>query len=124
MPNDGYIPNLPQGMAVEVPALVDGRGIHPVRMDKPLPVAITQMIAAQGAIQQLLIEAYQESPATLLRMLIAPGIYLRNAVAPSRHVRPHEGNLPELWLARPPNLQYYVYDREQGLCSATAMPAA
>lgn len=84
VPNDGYIPNLPQGMAVEVPALVDGRGIHPVRMDKPLPVAITQMIAAQGAIHQLLIEAYQEKSRNKLlqAMLIDPTVSTyNNAVA-------------------------------------------
>lgn len=57
--NAGYAPNLPDGMVVEIPALVDGEGIHPRKTEK-VPAAIAAMIATQGAIADLLYEAYVE----------------------------------------------------------------
>jgi alpha-galactosidase len=59
MPNHANIPGLPEGMAVELPARVDGNGIHPKQM-APLPDAITEMIRIQGVIHKLIIEAYAE----------------------------------------------------------------
>ncbi len=80
VPNHGLIPNLPQGMVVEVPALVDGTGIHPIAMSEPLPGAIAQMIATQGSIHQLVLEAYQEQSRNKLlqAMLIDPTISTYN----------------------------------------------
>jgi alpha-galactosidase len=57
--NDGYAPNLPNGMVVEIPVIVDGDGIHPQKTEK-IPTAIASMIATQGAISELLYEAYVE----------------------------------------------------------------
>lgn len=57
--NKGSIPGLPEDMVVEVPAIVDGSGVHPERME-PLPEAVTAMIRQQGAIQKLIVEAYLE----------------------------------------------------------------
>lgn len=57
--NHGYAPNLPDNMVVEIPAVVDGDGIHPQKT-KEIPTAIASMIATQGAITQLLYEAYKE----------------------------------------------------------------
>jgi alpha-galactosidase len=57
--NDGYAPNLPNGMVVEIPVIVDGDGIHPQKTEK-IPTAIASMIATQGAISALLYEAYVE----------------------------------------------------------------
>ncbi|MDI9470164.1 MAG: alpha-galactosidase [Bacillota bacterium] len=59
VPNRGYAPGILEGMAVEVPALVDGRGVKP-QPTTALPTAIQAMINQQGAIHRLLIEAYQE----------------------------------------------------------------
>jgi alpha-galactosidase len=59
MSNWGKIPGLPDEMAVELPASVDGNGIHPKQM-APLPDAITEMIRIQGIIHKLIIEAYVE----------------------------------------------------------------
>jgi alpha-galactosidase len=59
MSNRGCIPGLPDEMAVELPAAVDGQGIHPQRM-APLPDAVTEMIRVQGVIHKLVIEAYVE----------------------------------------------------------------
>ena len=73
--NFGYAPNLPEGMVIEIGAVVDARGIHPKKVSS-LPPAIASMIATQGAITQLLIEAYQEQSRNKLlqAMLIDPTV--------------------------------------------------
>ncbi|MBN1445551.1 MAG: hypothetical protein JW957_05545 [Candidatus Omnitrophica bacterium] len=64
------VPNLPEDAIVEVPAVVNGEGIHPVKVD-PLPEAIASMCLTQIAIQNLLIRAYSEkSKDILLQALI------------------------------------------------------
>ncbi len=81
--NKGYAPNLPQNMAIEIPAMADGRGIHPKQAD-PLPVAIASMISTQGAIHQLVIDAYMEKSRNKLlqAVLLDPTISsYNNAVA-------------------------------------------
>lgn len=57
--NDGFVPGLLPGMAVEIPALVDGRGVHP-ESQPALPVAVAAMINTQGAIHDLLVQALAE----------------------------------------------------------------
>ena len=69
-PNRGAIPNIQEGMTVEIPAVVDGAGLHPCQM-APLPEAIAAMIRVQGSIQQLIVEAYAErSRAKLLQAIL------------------------------------------------------
>ena len=83
MPNKGYAPNLPEGMVIELPATVDGKGIHPKKCD-PLPTAVAAMIATQGAIHKLVIEAYcEKSRKKLLQaVLLDPTVSnYNNAVA-------------------------------------------
>jgi alpha-galactosidase len=57
--NKGFIPNLPDGAAVEVPGYVGKNGITPMQMD-PLPEAIAALMRTQCSIQQLLVEAFAE----------------------------------------------------------------
>jgi alpha-galactosidase len=81
--NEGYAPNLPNGMAVEIPAIVDGDGIHPQKTSK-IPTALASMIATQGAITELLHEAYNEKSRNKLlqAVLLDPTISsYNNAVA-------------------------------------------
>ena len=60
IPNDGFaISNLPEDGLVEIPAMVDAEGVHPVEVG-PLPEAIAAMCRTQIAIQNLLVEAYKE----------------------------------------------------------------
>ena len=83
MPNKGYAKDLPEGMVIEIPALVDGNGIHPHQTD-PLPTAVAQMISTQGAIHKLVIDAYiEESRNKLLQaVLLDPTVSsYQNAVA-------------------------------------------
>lgn len=81
--NDGYAPNLPNGMAVEIPAIVDGDGIHPQKTEK-IPTALAAMIATQGAVTELLHEAYNEKSRNKLlqAVLLDPTVSsYNNAVA-------------------------------------------
>ncbi|MCI5649602.1 MAG: hypothetical protein ACI4EG_03930 [Fusicatenibacter sp.] len=81
--NKGQIPGILPDMCVEGPCMLDGEGIHP--MDVPaLPPAVTAMINQQGAIHQLVIEAYTEHSRNKLlqAMLLDPTISnYNNAVA-------------------------------------------
>ncbi|MCL2421544.1 MAG: hypothetical protein FWD03_06775 [Defluviitaleaceae bacterium] len=83
MPNRGYAPNLPEGMVIELPATVNGQGIFPHACD-PLPTAVAGMIAAQGAIHKLVIEAFEEQSRNKLlqAVLLDPTVSgYQNAVA-------------------------------------------
>ena len=54
--NRGVIPNLPADSAVEVPAMADAAGIHPISLG-PLPDPIAKLLTAQVNVQQLAVEA-------------------------------------------------------------------
>ena len=83
MVNNGCIPGLPDDMVVEAPAVADGEGLHLQQMEA-LPTGVTAMLALQGQINALLIEAYAErSRRKLLQaLLIDPTVSTyANAVA-------------------------------------------
>jgi alpha-galactosidase len=70
IPNRGWIPDLPDGMVVEVPATSDVAGLHPKRM-QPLPEPISAMIRLQRSINKLLMEAFAEqSKSKLLQAVL------------------------------------------------------
>lgn len=56
VPNNGSIPNLPDDAIVEVPAVVSGAGVSPLRMDT-LPAGIASLCATQIGVQGLAVEA-------------------------------------------------------------------
>jgi 6-phospho-beta-glucosidase len=69
--NDGTIAGLPAEAVVEVPALVDTAGPHPVAVD-PLPPEMLGLVQAVTAYEVLAIEAARTgSRATALRALVA-----------------------------------------------------
>jgi alpha-galactosidase len=81
--NRGYIPNVPDNIAVEVPAVADGTGVHPKTIS-PLPAAVAAMVSLQGTIHQLLIDAYREKSRNKLlqALLLDPTVSsYNNAVA-------------------------------------------
>ena len=57
--NRGAIPNLPDDMVVEVPAICDKAGVKAVQM-AALPEAIAALIRTQGSINKILVEAFAE----------------------------------------------------------------
>jgi alpha-galactosidase len=54
--NDGLIPNLPAEAVVEVPGMVDGRGVHGIAVG-PLPEGIAGILAARSRQQELTVDA-------------------------------------------------------------------
>ena len=56
VPNRGYIPNLPDGAIVEVPAMVGGEGIAPVSMP-PVLEPLAEFMRTQIELQELVVEA-------------------------------------------------------------------
>jgi len=56
VPNKGLIDNLPEGACVEVPCLVDGNGIQPIKVGK-LPVGLAAMMQTNVNVQALTVEA-------------------------------------------------------------------
>ncbi len=71
VPNDGFIPNVADGAIVEVPAVVDGDGIHPEVMP-PIVEPIAGYIATQVELQDLIVEsALSGDPDLALQALIA-----------------------------------------------------
>ncbi|MHC4591165.1 MAG: family 4 glycosyl hydrolase [Planctomycetota bacterium] len=59
VPNRGAIPNLPDDMVVEVPAVVGAEGLRTCPCE-PLPEAIAAMLRLQGSIHKLIVEAFAE----------------------------------------------------------------
>ena len=54
--NDGLIPNLPAEAVVEVPGMVDGRGVHGIAVGA-LPEGIAGILAARARQQELTVDA-------------------------------------------------------------------
>jgi len=56
LPNEGLIDNLPQDLVIEVPAMIDGEGVHGMRLGA-LPKGIAGLMRIQTAVQDLTVEA-------------------------------------------------------------------
>jgi len=71
VPNAGdYVEGLPPDTVVEVPAMVDGNGLHPEKL-APIPEALLALCRTQASIQKLVVEAYgQRSRNLLLQALL------------------------------------------------------
>jgi alpha-galactosidase len=70
LPNEGAIKGLPDDMAVETQAIVNGQGIALKPMTVELPTAIIGTIHIQGTIHKLLVEAFVEKSKTKLLQAI------------------------------------------------------
>ncbi len=69
--NDGLIANLPRDAVVEVPGLIDGRGVHGVAVG-PLPEGIANILGARAHQQELMVDAALSGERTLaLQALLA-----------------------------------------------------
>jgi alpha-galactosidase len=70
LPNRGFIPQLPEFMVVEVPAWVDGEGVHGITLDA-MPKGFAGLLANQVAVHDLTAEAIlHESKALVLQALL------------------------------------------------------
>lgn len=64
--NSGLVPNLPAGAAVEVPAVVDGEGIHPIGIGE-LPQGLAGVLSQHAFVQELTAAAASSGDLGLLR---------------------------------------------------------
>lgn len=99
--NHGQMPELLDGMAVEGACLVNAEGYHLLTPETRLPSAVATMINTQGAIAQLLLEAFVEkSRGKLLQaLLLDPTVSTyNNAVELVNEVcKRQKGILPEMF---------------------------
>ena len=63
--SEGYIENLPRDVVIEIPAIADAGGLHPIHVG-PLPEAPAAYIRTQTSIQRILTEAYRTRSRKLL----------------------------------------------------------
>jgi alpha-galactosidase/6-phospho-beta-glucosidase family protein len=68
--NDGLVPNLPGTAAVEVPAVVDAEGVHPMGVG-PLPTGLAAVLSRHALVQELTAEAALTGRHELLRQAMA-----------------------------------------------------
>jgi alpha-galactosidase len=59
VPNNNFMPGIPEGAIVEVPAIVNKDGLQPQKTEE-LPEAILALLRTQVSINRLLIEAFDE----------------------------------------------------------------
>ncbi len=95
VPNRGYVPNLPDGAIVEVPATVDGKGISPDTVP-PILEPLAEFMRTQIELQELVVRAaltgdpepaYRGAatgPAVTVRRGLVPHHLRRAAVGPGR----------------------------------------
>jgi len=71
----GFIENLDQDTAVELPATVDASGVHPEQVGR-LPEGFASLVRQQQAVQRLLVQAYQKKSKKLLlqALLLDPAV--------------------------------------------------
>ena len=70
VPNAGYVPGLPDGAVVEVPARACASGLHPFTMER-LPEAVLALLRTQVSINRLLVDAFEtRSRSPLLQALL------------------------------------------------------
>ncbi|HSV85835.1 MAG TPA: alpha-glucosidase/alpha-galactosidase [Levilinea sp.] len=95
--NRGAISNLPYDCAVEVPVVVDAKGIHPCAVG-PLPGGIAALCSVQVHIQQMSVEAAMrgDKMLALQTLLIDPVIHSSTAA---------EQMLKELWEINQPYIR-------------------
>jgi alpha-galactosidase len=63
--DEGFVGNLDRRAVVEVPAVADGKGVHPLTVEE-LPEPLAALMHTQVSIQKLLVEAYRQRSRKLL----------------------------------------------------------
>ncbi|TDL31970.1 alpha-galactosidase [Jeotgalibacillus sp. S-D1] len=106
LPNKGAIKGLPDDMAVETQAIVNGSGIVLKPMAVELPTAVIGTIHIQGMIHRLLIEAFEENSKTKLLQAVlldpqAPSYYQACAMIDEMCERQKELLPPLEWKQKP-----------------------
>lgn len=96
VPNHGSLPDLPYHKIVEVPALIDASGTHPLAMGK-MPLQVKGLIQSVAAYEELTVKAaLEESYATALDALTCHPLVPSRRIAKSildDYIKAHEDSL-------------------------------
>jgi alpha-galactosidase len=100
--NEGLISNLPEGCCVEVPCMVDARGVHPCAVGE-LPAQLAALNRSNVAVQELAVRAVldKDREAAFHACALDP---LAAAVLPLHKLREL---FEELWVAVEPHLLWF-----------------
>jgi alpha-galactosidase len=100
LPNQGYIPNLPQGAIVEVPGLFSGAGVQGVGAG-PLPEAIAELCRREIAVVRLSVDAavHGDRQAALQCLLLDPVITDLDVAQQilDDYLKTYREHLPQFW---------------------------
>jgi alpha-galactosidase len=80
--NHGLIDNLPSTCVVEVPALVNGEGVHPIGIG-PLPIGLAAVLARHALVQEVTAQAALSGDLSLLRQAMTADSLLDAVLEPS-----------------------------------------
>ena len=80
VPNEGCITNLPEGVIVEVPAIVDGTGIKPLCMG-PLPRGISGLLSSLVVWEELTVDAALSGDRSLVIQALMSHPWVRSVQA-------------------------------------------
>ena len=100
--NHGLISNLPEGSCVEVPVMVDAKGLHPVHFGK-LPLQMAALNRTHISVHELMVAAVLEKDreAAVHALMLDP---LTAAVCSPAEIR---SLFDEMWDAEAVDLEYY-----------------
>jgi alpha-galactosidase len=80
--NNGLIPNLPASVAVEVPAVVDAEGVHPVGIGM-LPPGLAAVLSRHALVEELTAQAALTGSRDLLRQAMTADPLLDSLLEPA-----------------------------------------
>jgi alpha-galactosidase len=81
VPNTGLIPNLPESAVVEVPAVVNAEGAHPIGIG-PLPTGLAAVLGRHALVQRLTADAALRADRSALRQAMAADPLLDASLEP------------------------------------------
>ena len=100
LPNAGYIPNLPEGAIVELPAVSSGVGVQGIGIG-PLPEAVAELCRREIAVVQLCVDAavHGDRQAALQCLLLDPVITDLDVARQvlEDYLQTYREHLPQFW---------------------------
>jgi alpha-galactosidase len=100
LPNQGHIPNLPEGAIVEVPGLVSGMGVQGMGVG-PLPEPIAELCRREITVGRLCVDAavHGDRKAALQCLLLDPVITDLDAAQQilDDYLETYREHLPQFW---------------------------
>ncbi len=83
VPNKGLIPNLPESAVVEVPAVVNAEGVHPIGIGA-LPTGLAAVLGRHALVQRLTTDAALNGDRSALRQAMAADPLLDATLEPAQ----------------------------------------